>query len=176
MNVIKENILVRIIWGIVPVFMWLVWIFLPASPLLWVGIMTISDGKLIGILFIILGIIVCAVVILLTNRLWHKFFFEKSFLGIEPITTVQWNDDYIHFSGAYLDLEVSLKDILSYDVPFGIAGEKTMFTIRIKANVGNVVKWLWISTTMPDKIKFLDFLESLRLVNEDGKPIKILRK
>jgi hypothetical protein len=169
MNVIRENILVRIMWGIAPVVMWLGWLSLPSLPLLYVGAGAISDGHLIGVVFIVLGAVVCALVVLLTKPLWHKFFFQKAFLGIEAVTMVQWNDDYIHFSGAYFDLKISPKDIKSYNVPFGMVGVNTMYSIRIVVNIGTKVKWLWIGTTMPDKIKFLDFLDNLKLVNEKGK-------
>ena len=85
---------------------------------------------------------------------------------MEPVTMVQWDDVCIHFSGAYFDLKISHKDIKSFNVPFGMAGVNTMFTIRVVVNIATAVKWLWISTTMPDKMKFLDFLESLDLENE----------
>ena len=159
---IKESPVMRIVWALIPVLIWLGLFFLSATPL-WIGISTILNGHLAGgFFFMILGVFSSIIIVLLTKPLWYRNFFDKSFVGFDCTTMAQWDESRIHFSGPYFDLDVSKNDVLTYHIPFGIPDEKSMFAIRIKIKVENSIKTLWMPITMPDKINFLNFLENLK--------------
>jgi len=93
---------------------------------------------------------------------WYKTFFDRTFVGPDRPLLIQWSDEVIRFRGAYFDIEIPICNVLEYKA-IGLRSCNTAFTLKMKVKKANdSVERMWLSTTMPRKKEFIDFLDQHR--------------
>jgi len=154
MDMIQENPFMRILHAIIPPMVCFGFFFMTGAMLL-DGIM--DDDFDHSSVALAAGVFLSLLMGILIKVFWHKSFLYKILSALDGPNTVEWDTDMIHFRGAYLDYKVSPYDVLDYKVYWIFST-----SVRIRVKVENKVLWIWLSTTMPDKKKFIDFLETVR--------------
>ena len=113
--------------------------------------------------WIVTALIILAVMVgVAMLPLWYKTFFDRNSVGLDQPFLVQWSDEVIRFRGAYFDIEVPVSNVLGYKA-IGLRSCNTAFVLKMKVKkASGVVERMWLSTTMPRKKEFIDFLDQHR--------------
>lgn len=159
MDVIEEESGYRIMFALIPPVVCIGQLFITGTAL-FVGI-------LLNPLFLVIGIGFGIVTALCIKLFWYRTFFDPSFIGVDKLTRVVWDDEYIYFSGAYFHLKVSPHDVLDYKV----YGFSKLNTVKIRIKTEDTVQLTWLSTTMPDKMKFIEYLENIKKIPPPPPPL-----
>ena len=105
---------------------------------------------------IVLFILVCGAML----PFWYKTFFDRTFVGPDRPLWIQWSDDSIRFRGVFFDIEVPIKNVIGYKT-IGFKAFNTTFTLKVTARkINDDIESMWLSTTMPRKHEFINFLDS----------------
>jgi len=155
MDSISEYLFSRLLHRLIPPLICLVQYF---TTVVLVLMLVLVDCPWIVTIIIVFMVFVSGVML----PFWYKTFFDPSFVGPDRPLWVQWSDNDIRFRGAYFDIKVPIKNVLGYKV-IGFRRANTTFTLKVKVGKMNgAVENMWLSSMMPRKEDFIDFLEQHR--------------
>jgi hypothetical protein len=157
MNSISEPWLMKVLFRLTPISICLGQYFVTIMLTL---MLVVSDCSWEVIIIIAFVVFISGVML----PFWYKTFFVRTFVGVDRPLLVQWSDEVTRFRGAHFDIEVPNENILGYKV-VGFRRTNTAFTLKVKLRKKNgAVESMWLSTTMPRKKEFMDFLDQHRAI------------
>jgi len=157
MNSISEPWLMKIMFRLTPISIFLGQYFVTISL---VFMLVAYDCPWEVTLIIVFVVFFCGVML----PFWYRTFFDRTFVGVDRPLLVQWSDEATRFRGAHFDIEIPNENIIGYKV-VGFRSMNTAFTLKVKVRKKNgAVETMYLSTTMPGKKEFMDFLDQHRPV------------
>jgi len=152
MNSISEHWFMKILFRLIPPSIFLTQYF---GTVIMILILVFVDCPWIITVLTVLMVFVGGIM----SPFWYRTFFDRTFVGLGRPLSVQWSESDIHFRGVYFDIAVPVENILAYKV-LGFRGNNTTFTLKLKVRkINGTVENMWLSTTMPKKKEFIDFLD-----------------
>ena len=147
----------KVLYRLIPISICLVQYFVTISLTL---MLVASDCSWEVIIIIVFIVFISGIML----PFWYKTFFDRTFVGADRPLLIQWSDEVTRFRGAHFDIEVPNENILGYKV-VGFRSNNEAFTLKVKVRKKNgTVEKMWLSTTMPVKKEFMDFLDQHRAV------------
>lgn len=91
--------------------------------------------------------------------LWYRTFFDRRSPGLEATYAVRWSANEITFAGRFFEIRIPPERVLAYSV-IGFKGLEGLFWLKLRVlKDGGNVQSLYLSSGMPEKRRFLRFLE-----------------
>ena len=158
MKSINEPVVSQLIYTLVPVvicaghFVMLTTIF--------IIIIKLSIFTDISIYIMITAIIFIIIIFKFWASFWYKTFFDPRFVGPDRPLAVHWTDDRVQFIGAFFNLDIPVNDIISYRRFIFSFRPNQSYMLNVRVIYNGKMKYMSLSTTMPQKEKFIEYLQS----------------